>query len=152
VTVLGLGLADAEAIADAALERGRKLGKAVSVAVVDAGGFLLVVKRTDGARPLTPNIAVSKAYSAAVMQRPTKMLMAWQESNPNFFASLTQHAAQPIVATEGGMTVKRDGVIVGGLGIAGGTAGEDQQVADEVLTDLGYELEFPAWGKPAGER
>jgi len=141
-----LTLIQAEEIVAAALKHGQSLGKALSVAVVDAGGFLLLVKRSDGARPLTPNIAIAKAYSAAVMERPTKMLRAWADSNPTFFAQLSQMGAQPIVATEGGVTVKRDGEILGGLGVSGGTGEEDQQVCDEVLGALGYELQFQAWG------
>jgi len=143
-----LTMAEAEALVDAAQTAARELSKAVSVAVVDDGGFLLVVKRPDGARPLTPNIAIVKAYSAAVMQRPTKMLKGWAEGNPGFFASLSTMGAHPIVATEGGVTIKRDGEILGGLGVAGGTGDEDQEIADEVLAALGYELEFQAWGVP----
>jgi uncharacterized protein GlcG (DUF336 family) len=82
------------------------------------------------------------------MQRPGKMLKKWQESQPVFFSQLSQlpGAALPIMATEGSVTIKKDGEIIGGLGIAGGTADEDQQVADDVLESLGYELEFAAWG------
>ncbi|MEV0616386.1 heme-binding protein [Nonomuraea sp. NPDC050404] len=141
-----LTLAEAEEIVAAALTGGQGLGKAFSVAVVDAGGFVLVVKRSDGARPLTPGIAIAKAYSAAVMERPTRMLRAWADSNPGFFAQLSTMGSQPIVATEGGVTIKRDGEILGGLGISGGTGEEDQQVCDEVLGRLGYQLEFQAWG------
>jgi uncharacterized protein GlcG (DUF336 family) len=139
-------LSEAEAIVEAAIKGGQSIGKALSVAVVDAGGFLLVVKRSDGARPLTPNIAIAKAYSSAVMERPTKMLKAWAEGNPGFFASLSSMGSQPIVATEGGVTIKRDGEIIGGLGISGGTGDEDQQICDEVLEAFGYELQFQAWG------
>ncbi|MET7982671.1 heme-binding protein [Streptomyces sp. NPDC005281] len=143
-----LTLDAAEEIVAAALKRARALGKAVSVAVVDAGGFVVSVRRCDGARPLTPDIARAKAYTAAVMQRPGKMLKKWQESQPVFFAQLSQlpGAALPIMATEGSVTIKKDGEILGGLGIAGGTADEDQQIADEVLQSLGYEMEFAAWG------
>lgn len=141
--------AAAEEIVAAALKQGQSLGKALSVAVVDAGGFLKLVTRSDGARPLTPNIAITKAYSAAVMERPTKMLKNWAESNPGFFAQLSTMGTHPIVATDGGVTIKRDGEILGGLGISGGTAEEDQQICDEVLGALGYELEFPAWGQAA---
>ncbi|MET7682570.1 heme-binding protein [Streptomyces sp. NPDC005423] len=151
-----LSLDAAEELVDAALERAHALGKAVSVAVVDAGGFVVSVRRSDGARPLTPDIARAKAYTAAIMQRPGKMLKKWQESQPVFFSQLSQlpGAAQPIMATEGSVTIKRDGEVIGGLGIAGGTADEDQQIADEVLRSLGYELDFAAWGvsgKPAGK-
>ncbi|MGA5500605.1 GlcG/HbpS family heme-binding protein [Streptomyces umbrinus] len=143
-----LTLDAADEIVDAALKRAQSLGKAVSVAVVDGGGFVISVRRSDGARPLTPDIARAKAYTAAVMQRPGKMLKKWQESQPVFFAQLSQlpGAALPIMATEGSVTIKKDGEIIGGLGIAGGTADEDQQVADDVLESLGYELEFAAWG------
>lgn len=138
--------ARAEEILAAALAKGQDIGKALSVAIVDDGGFLLLVKRSDGARPLTPGIAITKAYSAAVMQRPTRMLRNWADSNPGFFAQLSQLGTHPIVATEGGVTIKRDGEIIGGLGISGATGEEDQQVCDEVLGALGYELQFPAWG------
>ncbi|MFF0079076.1 heme-binding protein [Streptomyces canus] len=151
-----LTLDAAEEIIDAAHKRAQAIGKAVSVAVVDAGGFPIAIRRSDGARPLTPDIARAKAYTAAIMQRPGKMLKKWQESQPVFFSQLSQlpGAAMPIMATEGSVTIKKDGEIIGGLGIAGGTADEDQQIAEEVLQSLGYELEFAAWGvsgKPSGK-
>ncbi|MGW0822905.1 GlcG/HbpS family heme-binding protein [Streptomyces sp. NPDC002845] len=143
-----LTLDAAEEIVDAVFKRAQSVGKAVSVAVVDAGGFPVAIRRSDGARPLTPDIARAKAYTAAVMQRPGKMLKKWQESQPVFFSQLSQlpGAALPIMATEGSITLKKDGEILGGLGVAGGTADEDQQIADDVLASLGYELEFAAWG------
>ncbi|MFG3019680.1 heme-binding protein [Streptomyces sp. NPDC048254] len=148
-----LTLAAAEEIIDAAHRRAREIGKAVSVAVVDAGGFPVAIRRPDGARPLTPDIARAKAYTAAVMQRPGRMLKKWQESQPVFFSQLSQlpGAALPIMAAEGSVTIKKDGEIIGGLGIAGGTADEDQRIAEEVLKDLGYELEFAAWGVTGGK-
>ncbi|GGL66255.1 hypothetical protein GCM10010129_07110 [Streptomyces fumigatiscleroticus] len=150
-----IGLDAAEEIIAAAHRRARAIGKAVSVAVVDAGGFVVAIRRPDGARPLTPDIARAKAYTAAVMQRPGRMLKKWQESQPVFFSQLSQlpGAALPIMAADGSVTIKKDGEIIGGLGIAGGTADEDQAIADEVLASLGYELEFAAWGvegDPAG--
>ncbi|WP_439941784.1 GlcG/HbpS family heme-binding protein [Streptomyces sp. BBFR115] len=147
-----LTLDAAEEIIAAAHKRAQAIGKAVSVAVVDAGGFPIAIRRPDGARPLTPDIARAKAYTAAVMQRPGRMLKKWQESQPVFFSQLSQlpGAALPIMAADGSVTIKKDGEIIGGLGIAGGTADEDQQIAEEVLAQLGYELEFAAWGV-AGE-
>ncbi|MEV7144260.1 GlcG/HbpS family heme-binding protein [Streptomyces tauricus] len=145
-----LTLDAAEEIIDAVHQRARAMGKAVSAAVVDAAGFPIAVRRADGARPLTPDIARAKAYTAAIMQRPGAMLKKWQENQPVFFAQLSQlpGAALPIMATEGSLTVKKDGEVIGGLGIAGGTADEDQRIAEDVLASLGYELEFAAWGVP----
>ncbi|WP_320782803.1 GlcG/HbpS family heme-binding protein [Streptomyces sp. CRN 30] len=151
-----ISLDAAEEIIAAAHKRAQAVGKAVSVAVVDAGGFVVAIRRPDGARPLTPDIARAKAYTAAVMQRPGRMLKKWQESQPVFFSQLSQlpGAAMPIMAADGSVTIKKDGEVIGGLGIAGGTADEDQHIADEVLASLGYELEFAAWGvagTPAGK-
>ena len=103
----------------------------------------------DGARPMTPSIALSKAYSAAVMQRPTVMLEGWRNSDPVFFTQVGRMGQHPIVATKGGYTLKRAGVIVGGLGISGGSPDEDQKICEDVLRAAGFDLDFPEW---AGSR
>jgi uncharacterized protein GlcG (DUF336 family) len=135
----------ARALAQDARERAAAIGKAVSVAVVDYGGFVVVVERMDGARPMTPSIALAKAYSAAVMQRPTAMLENWRDSDPVFFTQVGRMGQHPIVATKGGFTLKRDGVILGGIGISGGSPAEDQAICEDVLRAAGFELEFPEW-------
>jgi len=138
-------LIDARALIEAAVEAAHEMGKALSVAVVDEGGYLVTLDRMDGARPLTPSIALAKAYSAAVMQRPTAMLRNWSNSDPVFFGQVARMGHQPIVATLGGFTLKRAGVILGGIGVAGGSPDEDQQVCERVVAALGYELTFPEW-------
>ncbi len=128
-----------------AREESERIGKAMSIAVVDSGGYIVTVLRMDGARPITPKIALSKAYSAAAMQRPTKMLKDWANSDPVFFSQVATMGMEPIVATLGGVTLKRDGQIIGGVGISGGSPQEDQDIADKVLAELGFEAEFAAW-------
>lgn len=126
-------------------EHAAQYKKAITVAVVDAGGFLVALERQDGARPMTPSIATSKAYSAAVMQRPSNMLKPWSESDPTFFSQVARMGMYPIVATDGGLTIKRDGEILGGLGVSGGRPEEDQAICEGALTAAGYQLEFDAW-------
>ncbi len=94
---------------------------------------------------MTPDIALSKAYSAAVMQRPTEMLENWRDSDPVFFTQVGRMGQRPIVATKGGYTLKRDGAILGGIGISGGSPDEDQQICEHVLRASGFELDFPQW-------
>jgi uncharacterized protein GlcG (DUF336 family) len=137
--------ADARKLVDDARARGLELGKALSVAVVDYGGFVVVVERMDGARPMTPSIALSKAYSAAVMQRPTYMLEGWRNSDPVFFTQVGRMGQHPIVATKGGYTLKRDGAVVGGFGVSGGSPDEDQKICEDVLRAAGFDLDFPEW-------
>ena len=135
----------ARALAEDARSQASELGKALSIAVVDYGGFIVLIERMDGARPMTADIALSKAYSAAVMQRPTEMLQHWRDSDPVFFGQVGRMGHRPIVATKGGFTLKRDGVILGGIGVAGGSADEDQRIAEEVVKAAGFDLDFPQW-------
>lgn len=130
-----------------AQEKAGEFKKSISAAVVDHGGFIVLVERQDGARPITPMIAISKAYTAAVMQRPASMLKGWAEHEPVFFSAVSRLGHWPIMATDGAITIKRDGEIIGGLGIAGGRADEDEQIALAALQAAGYELEFEAWGQ-----
>ena len=54
-------LAQAEAVAAATLEHGRAVGAApLTVAVLDAGGHLVVLERADGSGILRPQIAHAK--------------------------------------------------------------------------------------------
>jgi uncharacterized protein GlcG (DUF336 family) len=92
-------------------------------------------------------IAISKAYTAAVMQRPASMLKGWAEHEPVFFSAVSSLGHWPIMATDGAITIKRDGEIIGGLGVAGGRADEDEQIALAALEAAGFELEFEAWGQ-----
>jgi uncharacterized protein GlcG (DUF336 family) len=136
---------DARTLADGARARAMELGKALSIAVVDYGGFVVLIERMDGARPMTPDIALSKAYSAAVMQRPTEMLENWRNSDPVFFTQVGRLGHRPIVATKGGFTLKRDGAFLGGIGISGGSPDEDQQICEDVVRAAGFDLDFPQW-------
>jgi uncharacterized protein GlcG (DUF336 family) len=140
-----LPFAQARTLVDGARARAEELGKALSMAVVDYGGFVVLIERMDGARPMTPSIALSKAYSAAVMQRPTHMLENWRNSDPVFFTQVGRMGQHPIVATKGGFTLKRDDTIVGGFGISGGSPDEDQQICQDVLRKAGFDLDFPEW-------
>jgi len=140
-----LPFSEARALADDARARALELGRALSIAVVDYGGFIVLIERMDGARPMTADIALAKAYSSAVMQRPTEMLENWRDSDPVFFTQVGRMGHRPIVATKGGVTIKRDGAILGGLGLSGGSPEEDQQICVDVLEAAGFDLEFPRW-------
>src|SRR6202012_6243257 len=123
-------------LVDDARARGLELGKALSIAVVDYGGFVVLVERMDGARPMTPSIALSKAYSAAVMQRPTFMLEGWRNSDPVFFTQVGRMGQHPIVATKGGYTLQRDGEFLGGFGVSGGSPDEDEAICTAVVEEV----------------
>lgn len=114
-------------------------GKPVTVAVVDPGGYLIAIERQDGARPLTPSIATGKAYSAVVMRRPTSLIKRLAYANPAFFAQLAGMGMHPILATDGGVPVHRDGELIGGLSVSGSTETEDHAICVAALSEAGYD-------------
>ena len=144
---MNISLADAKRIVEVVCRRAVELNKPVTVAVVDTGGSIVALERMDGARPLQGSIATAKAYTAAIMQRPSIMLKGWADSQPGFFAQVSTMGLHPIVATDGGIPIKQAGALIGGLGIAGGTGPEDQQVCEESLRELGYELNFEQFNR-----
>lgn len=139
---MALSLAAARAIIAKAQELAAGVGKPMSITVVDAGGYTILTERMDGARPLTPSIALSKAHTSAVMQRPSALLKPWCKASPEFFAQLSNMSLYPIVATDGGFTIRKDDEILGGLGISGGSPEEDQELCEKTLEALGYDLAF----------
>jgi len=136
---------EAKALIDKARERAAAGGKAMTFVVVDSGGFLVAAERMDGARPMTPSIATAKAYTAAVMQRPSAMLKGWSESDPVFFGQVGRMGQHPIVATKGGYTLQRDGEFLGGFGVSGGSPDEDEAICTAVVEEAGFDMTFQAW-------
>jgi uncharacterized protein GlcG (DUF336 family) len=142
-------LTEARRVVEAAQKRALDLGKPITVAVVDAGGFVVLIERMDGARRLQSQIATAKAYTAAVMERPCSALKAWADAEPGFFAQVSRMGHHPIVATGGGFPLEKDREIVGAIGVSGGTGDEDEALARATLADLGYELEFANFNRIA---
>lgn len=144
---MNISLADARQLVETVCRHALELNKPVTVAVVDTAGFIVSLDRMDGARPLQGSIATAKAYTAAIMQRPSLMLKSWADGQPGFFAQVATMGMHPIVATDGGIPIKRGGAQIGGLGVAGGTGPEDQQLCEAVLRELGYELDFEQFNR-----
>jgi uncharacterized protein GlcG (DUF336 family) len=121
------------------------VNKPLSVCVVDVGGFVVAAGRMNGAHGLTPNVATAKAYTAAVMRRPTKLLKGWAESQPSLFAQVARVGAHPLIAGGGGIPLRKDGVFMGGIGVSGANGEEDQSVAESALRAAGFDIEFTEW-------
>ncbi|WP_433273437.1 heme-binding protein [Actinosynnema sp. CS-041913] len=128
---------DARRLVDAALARAEQLGVQVGVVVVDQGGNVKALARMDGASFLQTPLATGKAVTAAGFGLPTDALGQFLSGNPVLLAGLS---TQPGVAViPGGVPIVVDGVVVGGVGVAGGQGGEDGPIADAGLAALAGE-------------
>jgi uncharacterized protein GlcG (DUF336 family) len=131
----GLTLAAARRMVAAAQETARALRVAMSVAVVDAGDQLVAFERMDGADLVTIGLARDKAFSALVNRMPTRDLAPLVQPGAEFYG-YDSLAGGRMVVFAGGMPLERSGVLIGALGVSGGSADEDQQAADAAVAAL----------------
>lgn len=125
----------AAALVAAALAAAAESGFEAAVAVTDNGGYLRAYERGDSAPTLTTDIALNKAYTSATSGRPTHV---WQAIVNDPSAAQLAHTPR-LVAAAGGYPILANGVLVGGLGISGGSAQQDQAVAEQALQALGFD-------------
>jgi len=116
-----LDLADARSIAAAARGEAERRGAAVSIAICDAGGHLLLLERLDGASPASTEAAAAKARMAALNGKPT----AEQEQAINgerpALLQLSGLFGQPAVAMAGGLPLQLNRQTLGAVGVSGMT-------------------------------
>ena len=134
-----LTAAGAKKIMAAAISRAEKAGVAVSVAIVDAGGHLLLLERMDGGRFHTVHSATTKAVCAASNKRPTSAQGA--QAQPLDVAHALGLAlaagAERWTAMEGGFPVVIDGECIGGIGVSGGDWATDERIAQAAVESIG---------------
>ncbi|WP_088342719.1 MULTISPECIES: heme-binding protein [Rhodomicrobium] len=123
-----LTLAQAETIASAALAKGRELGFApLTVAVLDAGGHIVVVKREDGSGIVRVEIARGKAWGALGMGLGSRNLAGRAAKMPAFFAALSTVSDGRMVPVPGGVLIRDAGAaVIGAVGISGDTSDNDE--------------------------
>src|SRR6185312_956450 len=103
---MGMILSSASAIVDGALRKGRELGlAALTVAVMDAGGHLVAMKREDGSGILRFDIAYGKAWGALGMGFGSRELASRAGASPAFFAALAAASGGRVVPSAGGVLI-----------------------------------------------
>ncbi|MDE7352349.1 MAG: heme-binding protein [Acetatifactor sp.] len=100
----------------------------VVTAVSDAWGNPVAVHCMDGAYPGSFDVALNKTYTAAAFQMSTARLGQLSQPGESLYGiQFTNHGR--IVIFGGGELLKRGNVILGALGVSGGTAQEDTELA-----------------------
>ena len=132
----GMTLASALRLIGAAEAIGREMRVALSVAVVDSGDQLVSFARMDGADLVSIELARNKAFSALMNRMPTRDLAPLVQPGTEFYG-YDSLAAGRMVVFAGGMPLERDGVLVGAVGVSGGSAEEDQRAVDAAVAAFG---------------
>jgi glc operon protein GlcG len=138
-----LTTAGAKKMMATAIARAEQAGIAVTVAIADAGGHLLLIERMEGGRFHTVHSATTKAVSAASNRRATGAKGAQGQALDVSHALGLALAAGPErwTAMEGGCPILIGGECVGGIGVAGGTWDFDAKLAREAVESIGAKAE-----------
>lgn len=121
-------LEQADRIANEALKKGREMGFApLTVAILDAGGHLVVLKRADGSGIMRPELAMAKAWGVLGMGLGGRELARRSQAAPVFFASLSVISDGRMAPVAGGALIRdAAGHVVGSIGISGDTSDNDE--------------------------
>ena len=122
-----------------ALAKAKQAGVAVSIAITDAGGHLILLERMEGGRFHSVHSATTKAVCAASNMRPTSARGAQAQQLDVAHALGLALAAGPErwTAMEGGCPVIADGECIGGIGVAGGDWATDERIAQAAVEAIG---------------
>lgn len=137
MTAITLSLADR--LADAIFEAARKRNAApLTVAVLDAGGHVVVLKRSDNSGILRCEIAYGKAWGALGMGLPTRVLAERAKATPSFFAAIAASSQGRLIPVPGGVLLRNsNGAIIGAIGVSGDTSEIDEECAMEAIAECG---------------
>jgi len=130
-TQLVLSIDDAHKMAAAARAEAKAQGWSVVIAIVDDGGHLVYLERLDGTQKASSEIAVSKARTAIMFKRPSKVLEDAVAGGRVAVMSLPG-----VTPVEGGLPIVVDGHFLGAIGVSGVQSSQDAQVARAGLEAL----------------
>lgn len=118
-------------IASVALAKGAEAGLAVAVTIVDPALALVAYVRADGITPHSIETSRRKAQTAASTRRATGYLQG------ELATALPSGSGNLLTNIKGGVPLRFEGVLLGGLGIAGGAPDQDAEVARAILAAIG---------------
>lgn len=121
--------AEAARILKAAMAKAEVLGITVAVAVVDARGDLVAAGRMDGARWWWIQTCQGKAFAAAAYGLPSGELA--DRANSPVMQTVVQIHRGLLTPSKGAVPITRGDQIIGAVGVGGGTADQDEEVARE---------------------
>lgn len=122
-------LDDARRIIDAAEKKAAEIGQPMNIAVVDSGGNLVSHVRMDNAWIGSIDISIKKAFTSRAFDISTKDLATHSQSGDQFFGIHASNNGK-IMIFAGGIPLKRDGKVVGAVGVSGGSGDQDHAVAE----------------------
>ncbi len=121
-------LTQARTIVDAAHREAKARNFRMAFAVVLPSGEPILLEVMDGTQSASITVSQQKARASARYRRPTKAFAESVAKNGAAVLSL-----DGVVAVEGGVPIVSGGLVIGAIGISGGTSAEDGEIAAAAL-------------------
>ena len=127
----------------AAFEKGTDMKlKPLTIAVLDAGGAVVALERSDGASRMRPDIATGKANGAIALGMGSRAIFRRAQEQPYFIQSMNALARGVLVPVPGGVLIRDDsGEILGAVGITGDTSDNDEACAVAAIESIGLKAD-----------
>ncbi|HEX6481410.1 MAG TPA: heme-binding protein [Ktedonobacteraceae bacterium] len=121
----------ARRVLEASKQRAMDLRSPVSIAIVDAGGHLVLFERMMSPYGwATGNISIAKANTAVMFNQSTDAVAQWGSGIPGFASSMATMSEGKFIMAAGGWPIRVSGATIGGIGVSGGNApGRDDDIA-----------------------
>jgi uncharacterized protein GlcG (DUF336 family) len=135
---VSISIEAARRVMEACKKRAQELRSPVSIAIVDAGGHLVLFERMMAPYGwATGNISIAKASTAVMFNQSTDAVAQWGSGIPGFAASMASMSQGKFIMAAGGWPIRQGGITIGGIGVSGGNApGRDDDIARAGLAAL----------------
>ena len=135
-----LTLEEARIIVAETLKAGLAKGlKPLTVAVLDSGGALIALERSDGSSRMRPDIAIGKANGAIGLGMGSRAIGKRAEEQAYFIQAMNALAKGVLVPVPGGVLIKGEGgAILGAVGVTGDTSDNDEAAAMAGIEAAGF--------------
>lgn len=134
-STMSLSFGDLHQLTRAAVERAQVLNVPVVISIVDANGTEAVTWRMPDALLVSSELAPKKAWTAVAMKTATHELASVVQPGAPLYG-LESHMQGKVVTFGGGYALWRDGLLIGGLGISGGSVEQDMDIAQAAIAAI----------------
>lgn len=124
---------NSQCLVRAAIECANNLKIKINISIYDIGANLVAFQRMDGALLGSIDVSLKKARSAALFQAPTEAL--GQLVKEQQLESIEQ-TNNGLILFAGGEPIKLNEIVIGAIGISGGSAAQDKEVALYAISQL----------------
>lgn len=130
-----LNLAYAKKLAEFAEFKSSQMGLKCVFSVVDNVGDTMLVHRMNGSLRISIELAQNKAFTAEELRMPTEELAKISVPGQSLYSIENCYGGR-ITLVPGGFPLYKDGEVIGAIGVSGGTAEQDCEIANYVLDNL----------------